>query len=137
MPSIGTSTAPPEPQANGASPVNDTPAPVPASNTSPNVPPEIEYTLSRLSGHKNVRGVLLLASQGAIIRHTGVAFEGEQGRKYAIAVKKIVDCCSTNLEEVGEEGDELKFLRMRTKKHELMIYPDERYILVVLQDPSQ
>ncbi|CAE6451418.1 unnamed protein product [Rhizoctonia solani] len=26
---------------------------------------------------------------------------------------------------------------MRTKKHELMISPDERYILVVLQDPSQ
>ncbi|CAE6457286.1 Dynein light chain roadblock-type 2 AltName: Full=Dynein light chain 2B, cytoplasmic [Rhizoctonia solani AG-1 IB] len=135
---VRTSTAPPTPQVNGAAPTtNGTPAPAGASTTSSNVPPEIEYTLSRLSGHRNVRGVLVLARQGAIIRYSGVAFEGEQGRKYAVAVKKIVDCCRTNLEEIGEEGDELRFLRMRTKKHELMISPDERYILIVLQDPSQ
>ncbi|CAE6404524.1 unnamed protein product [Rhizoctonia solani] len=134
MPSIGTSTAPPTPQVNGVAPAtNGAPGPVATSTTTPsNVPPEIEYTLSRLSGHRNVRGVLVLARQGAIIRYSGVAFEGEQGRKYAAAVKKIVDCCRTNIEE-----DELKFLRMRTKKHELMISPDERYILIVLQDPSQ
>jgi dynein light chain roadblock-type len=45
-----------------------------------------------------------LGQLGAIIRYSGVAFEGEQGRKYAVAVKKIVDCCRTNLEEIGEEG---------------------------------
>ncbi|KAG8763899.1 hypothetical protein FRC11_009421 [Ceratobasidium sp. 423] len=136
---VWTSTAAPAPQVNGVAPTtNDPPPPVATSTTtSSNVPPEVEYTLSRLSGHRNVRGVLVLARQGAIIRYSGVAFEGEQGRKYAMAVKKIVDCCRTNLEEVGEEGDELKFLRMRTKKHELMISPDERYILVVLQDPTQ
>ncbi|KAF8741339.1 mRNA splicing, via spliceosome, partial [Rhizoctonia solani] len=106
FPSIGTSTAPPTPQVNGVAPAtNGAPGPVATSTTTPsNVPPEIEYTLSRLSGHRNVRGVLVLARQGAIIRYSGVAFEGEQGRKYAAAVKKIVDCCRTNIEEVGDEG---------------------------------
>ncbi|KAG8740390.1 hypothetical protein FRC12_016018 [Ceratobasidium sp. 428] len=108
-----------------------------SSSAPTNVPPEVEHTLSRLSTHRNVRGILILARQGSIIRYTGAAFEGEQGRKYAAVVKKIVDCCHAGLEDVGEEGDELKFMRMRTKKHELMISPDERYILVVLQDPSQ
>lgn len=136
MPSIGTSTAVPEPEVNGVTPATANGTPV-ATSVPSNVPPEVEHTLSRLSTHRNVRGVLILARQGAIIRYTGVAFEGEQGRKYAAAVKKIVDTCRAGIEDVGDEGDELKFLRMRTKKHELMISPDERYILVVLQDPSQ
>jgi dynein light chain roadblock-type len=42
--------------------------------------------------------------KGSIIRYNGVAFEGEQGRKYAAVVKKIVDCCHAGLEDVGEEG---------------------------------
>ncbi|KAG9086835.1 hypothetical protein FRC07_012974 [Ceratobasidium sp. 392] len=130
----------PLPQVNGVTPptanVNGIQA-TQSSSVPTNVPPEVEHTLSRLSTHRNVRGVLILARQGSIIRFTGAAFEGEQGRKYAAVVKKIVDCCHAGLEDVGEEGDELKFMRMRTKRHELMISPDERYILVVLQDPSQ
>jgi len=99
-------------------------------------PPEVESTLTRLSAHRNVRGVLILSRQGPIIRHSGGIFEGEQGRKYAAAVKRIVDCCKAGLDDI-EEGDELRFLRMRTKRHELMISPDDKYLLVVLQDPSQ
>ncbi|EUC65600.1 hypothetical protein RSOL_448370 [Rhizoctonia solani AG-3 Rhs1AP] len=61
----GTSTAPPAPQTNGASPTTaDPPVPVTTSTIISNVPPEVEYTLSRLSGHRNVRGVLVLARQG-------------------------------------------------------------------------
>ncbi|KAF8599266.1 hypothetical protein BDV93DRAFT_546992 [Ceratobasidium sp. AG-I] len=137
MPEIGTSTSAPAPQVNGVAPPSTNGIPAATPSVPSNVPPEVEHTLSRLSTHRNVRGVLILARQGSIIRYNGVAFEGEQGRKYASAVKKIVDCCRAGLEEVGEEGDELRFMRMRTKKHELMISPDERYILVVLQDPSQ
>jgi len=66
-----------------------------------------------------------------------VVFEGDSGRRYASAVKKIVDTCKAGLDEAVEGGDDLKFLRLRTRKHELMISPDERYLLVVLQDPSQ
>ncbi|TYJ52843.1 hypothetical protein B9479_006523 [Cryptococcus floricola] len=28
-------------------------------------------------------------------------------------------------------------MRIRTKRHELIITPDEKYVLVVLQDPGQ
>lgn len=33
----------------------------------------------------------------------------------------------------AELGDELTFLRVRTKKYEMMVSPSEKYILVVLQ----
>ncbi|KAG8961967.1 hypothetical protein FRC03_004785 [Tulasnella sp. 419] len=80
---------------------------------------------------------MICARDGPIIRQTGTVFEGEQGRRYASAVKRIVDACKTSLEEVDDSGDEMKFMRLRTRRHELMITPDEHYLLVVLQDPAQ
>lgn len=53
------------------------------------------------------------------------------------------------LENAADGQDELRFMRVRTKRHELIITPgelilairvdrkDERYLLVVLQDPGQ
>lgn len=101
--------------------------------------PELEQTLQKLSSHRTVLGVLLLsrASPPSIIRHSGVVFDGEQGRKYAKAVGRIVDACKAGLDDIdGETQDDMKFMRIRTKRHELMISPDERYLLVVLHDPA-
>ncbi|KAK1216891.1 hypothetical protein PQX77_020467 [Marasmius sp. AFHP31] len=103
--------------------------------------PELEQTLSLLSSHRSVLGYMLL-SRGlpvSIIRHSGVVFEGEKGKKYAGVIGKIVESVQSGLEEIsgGEnDGDEVKFLRIRTKRHEIMISPDGRYLLAVLHDPS-
>jgi dynein light chain roadblock-type len=32
--------------------------------------------------------------------------------------------------------DDLVFLRVRTKKHEVMVAPDKDYLLIVVQDPT-
>ncbi|KAG6811069.1 hypothetical protein H0H92_009129 [Tricholoma furcatifolium] len=69
----------------------------------------------------------------------GVIFEGEQGRKYATVIGRIVESVQSGLEEVhaGEtDGDEVRFMRIRTKRHELMITPDDRFLLAVLHDPA-
>ncbi|KII91398.1 hypothetical protein PLICRDRAFT_38145 [Plicaturopsis crispa FD-325 SS-3] len=105
------------------------------------MPPELESTLALLSSHRSVLGYMLL-SRGhpvSIIRHSGVVFEGEQGRKYAGAIGRIVESVRVGLEEVhGEESDsdEVRFMRIRTKRHEIMISPDDRYLLAVLHDPA-
>ncbi|KAF8512043.1 hypothetical protein JB92DRAFT_2724183, partial [Gautieria morchelliformis] len=104
-------------------------------------PPELEQTLATLISHRSVLGYLVLSRAESepvsIIRHAGVVFEGEQGRKYASAVHKIVESCTTGLKEVGGgETDEVRFMRIRTHRHELLISPDPRYLLVVLQNPS-
>jgi len=112
------------------------------------VPPEVESSLTRIMSTRNVRGVMVLSKDGAMIRHTGSAFEGEAGRNYAVAVKRIVDACRVGLEEAhggtNESGsgnttdvDEVRFVRIRTRKHELMISPDGRYLLIVLHEPNQ
>ena len=34
-----------------------------------------------------------------------------------------------------DESDELAFLRVRSKKHEIMIAPDKDFVLIVIQNP--
>ncbi|KAI0318370.1 hypothetical protein OF83DRAFT_1116364 [Amylostereum chailletii] len=117
------------------------PAATSTASTAIPTPPELEQTLALLSGHRSVLGYLLL-SRGqpvSIIRHSGVVFEGEQGRKYATAVAKMVEDVQGALVEVSGEvndGDDIRFMRIRTKRHELMISPDRRYLLAVLHDPT-
>ncbi|KIM44056.1 hypothetical protein M413DRAFT_17909 [Hebeloma cylindrosporum] len=95
--------------------------------------PELEQTLSMLSSHRSVLGYMLITRglHPSIIRHSGVVFEGEQGKRYAAVVARIVESVQSGLEE-----DEVRFMRIRTKRHEIMISPDDRYLLAVLHDPA-
>jgi dynein light chain roadblock-type len=64
--------------------------------------PELEQTLSLLSSHRSVLGYLLVtrSHHPSIIRHSGVVFEGEQGKRYAAVVARIVESVQAGLEEV-------------------------------------
>ena len=69
-------------------------------------PPELEQTLTLLTSHRSVLGYMLLSRSQqqqpvTIIRHSGVVFEGEQGRKYASAIARIVHSVQTGLEDVS------------------------------------
>lgn len=116
-------------------------AAVPSTSAAFAPPPELEQTLTMLTSHRSVLGYMLLTRSHptTIIRHSGVVFEGEQGRKYAGAVGRIVESVQRGLEEVSadqSETDDMRFMRIRTKRHEIMISPDERYLLAVLHDPA-
>jgi len=43
---------------------------------------------------------------------------------------------ATNFVETLDPNDELTFLRIRSKKKEIMISPDKDYLLVVIQNPN-
>jgi len=72
------------------------------------MPAELEQTLALLSSHRSVLGYLLLSrgDQVSIIRHSGVVFEGEQGRKYASVIGRIVESVQAGLEEVSESEND-------------------------------
>lgn len=69
---------------------------------------ELEQTLAMLSSHRSVLGYLLITRghQPSIIRHSGVVFEGEQGKRYAAAVARIVESVKQGLQDV-RAGDGL------------------------------
>lgn len=81
---------------------------VAASTSGPHIPAEFEQTLTLLTSHRSVLGYLLLSRSQpvTIIRHSGVVFEGEQGRKYAQAVGRIVETVQTGLEDVAGDSND-------------------------------
>ncbi|CAO1636085.1 unnamed protein product [Parajaminaea phylloscopi] len=117
----------------------------PSSSSQPAPPPEIEATLTKLTSHKNVTGCLILSRPEAlIIRAGGRDFDpsgpgahdrSERLRRVVKLVRQTVDTLSLGVGQV-DQGDDLEFVRIRTKKYEMMISPSESYLLVVIQDPS-
>ena len=55
-----------------------------------------------LSSHRSVLGYMLVTrgQHPSIIRHSGVVFDGEQGKRYAAVVARIVESVQAGLEEV-------------------------------------
>jgi len=93
---------------------------------------EIEETLKRLQSHKGVKGVLIMNSDGVTIRSNLPADETEN---YATLVSQLA-MKAAGVVRTLDDSDELAFLRIRSKKHEIMIAPDKDYVLVVIQDPK-
>jgi dynein light chain roadblock-type len=77
-------------------------APNPNPNPNAAMSPELEQTLSMLSSHRSVLGYMLVTRghHPSIIRHSGVVFDGEQGKRYAAVVARIVESVQAGLEEV-------------------------------------
>ncbi|EHS63909.1 uncharacterized protein PGTG_20890 [Puccinia graminis f. sp. tritici CRL 75-36-700-3] len=138
-PSSSMSTAKPG-TTEGAGSSQPTPSTTMPTTTSMAGPPEVESTIQRLSEHRNVRGVIILNRDGVVIRSSGPVFQGSDGvivlRRYASEARKIVDAVGSSVDRM-ELDDQLRFLRIRTQQHELLITPDSKFTLVVIQDPTK
>ena len=94
---------------------------------------EIEETLKRLQSHKGVKGVLIMNSDGVSIRSN---LTPEETENYAALVSQLA-LKAAGVVRTLDDSDELAFLRIRTKKHEIMIAPSPDYVLVVIQNPHE
>jgi dynein light chain roadblock-type len=90
---------------------------------------EVESTVSRLSSHKGVQAVMILSDKGEIVHSTfPPELEVEQA-KILVKIKRL----SSSLFHDTEE--EVSFIRIRTQQHELLVSPNNEYLLVVLHNP--
>lgn len=119
---------------------------------------ETSALLARLSQRPGVQSTLILSREtGAIVRSTGlitaedIAEEGDsvpngapdeskkkKGTRNADDVARLVwnfvRSAGEMTEELNGESDEVKLLRLRTKKNEVVIVPDAKFLLVVVHD---
>ncbi|KAF8540074.1 hypothetical protein BDD12DRAFT_881186 [Trichophaea hybrida] len=121
---------------------------------------ELSYLLSRLGSKPGVQSVLiLLRENGAIIRATGAITRPTNpdhplAAEYAAAVYKFMKASDTLVEDLdgidggvtggvprekhgdddSEERDDIKILRFRTKRRELVVVPDAKFMLIVFHD---
>ncbi|KAI5370817.1 Putative Roadblock/LAMTOR2 domain-containing protein [Septoria linicola] len=120
---------------------------------------ETESLLARLAQRPGVQGTLILAREtGAIVRSSGLVTDEEdadeearpptsngpdgEGKKrgtrkaedVARLVYNFVTHAGDMIEDLNGEHDEAKLLRVRTKKNEVVIVPDAKFLLVVIHD---
>lgn len=96
----------------------------------------VEETFKRIQSHKGVLGVVVINSDGIAIRTT---FDNELTVQYAALVSQFTVKARGVVKNLDPEN-ELKSVRVRSKKHEIMIIPEfeknREYYLVVVQDPT-
>lgn len=115
----------------------------------PNLITDVDETVARISKQKGVHGVVILDREGHAIRST---LTTDLTRQYSTLLVKLVRQAKTTVKDLdGEGSDELQLLRVRTKKHEVLLVPglhlcsnrsnysflENSYILIVIQNPKE
>lgn len=94
---------------------------------------EIEETLKRIQSHKGVVGVIVINSEGIPIKST---LDNPTTVQYTGLISGLADKARGVVRDLDPTND-LTFLRLRSKKHEIMVAPDKEYMLIVVQNTNQ
>jgi len=94
---------------------------------------EVEETLKRIQSHKGVIGTIIVNQEGIAIRST---LENSLTVQYSGLIHQLCDKARSTVRDLDPTND-LTFLRIRSKKHEIMVAPDKEYLLIVIQNPNE
>ncbi|KAM9509375.1 dynein light chain roadblock-type 2 [Guaruba guarouba] len=94
---------------------------------------EVEETLKRIQSHKGVIATVVINAEGIPVRTT---LDNSTTVQYAALLQQLVMKARSTVRDIDPQND-LTFLRIRSKKHEIMVAPDKDYLLVVVQNPCE
>ncbi|KAJ3367006.1 dynein light chain roadblock-type 2 [Allomyces macrogynus ATCC 38327] len=94
---------------------------------------EVEETIKRLSAHKGVQGIVIVNSEGIPIRST---LDNSLTVQYSALITQLASKARSVVRDLDPQND-LTFLRIRSKKHEIMVAPDKEYLMIVIQNPNE
>ncbi|XP_031471206.1 dynein light chain roadblock-type 2 [Phasianus colchicus] len=94
---------------------------------------ETEETLKRIQAHKGVVATMVVNAEGIPIRTT---LDNSTTVHYAGLLHQLTMKARSTVRDIDPQND-LTFLRIRSKKHEIMVAPDKEYLLIVIQNPSE
>ncbi|KAJ3229666.1 Dynein light chain roadblock-type 2 [Chytriomyces hyalinus] len=80
---------------------------------------EVEETIKRLSSHKGVEGIVIVNMEGIPIRTT---LEPDKTIQHAALITQLAAKARSVVRDLDPQND-LTFLRIRSKKHEIMVAP--------------
>ena len=93
---------------------------------------EVEETLKRINSHKGIQGIVIMNNDAIPIRST---LENKTAQHYCALLKPLTEKARSAIRDLDPQND-LTFLRIRTKKHEIMVAPEKDFTLVVVQNPN-
>lgn len=93
---------------------------------------EVEDTYNRIKGHKGVVGVVIVNQDGVAIRSS---MDNSTTVQYISAVANLTYKARSAVRDLDPQND-LTFIRVRSKKNEIMIAPDREHNIIVIQSPE-
>ncbi|RQM12801.1 hypothetical protein DD237_004170 [Peronospora effusa] len=88
---------------------------------------EAEETIKRIKSHKGVQAVLIVNKEGVPIYST--TSDEAFAMDHAALVSQLTTKAKSTIQTL-DPTDDMMFLRIRSKKHEIMIAPDKEYALI-------
>ncbi|GFH49084.1 hypothetical protein CTEN210_05560 [Chaetoceros tenuissimus] len=93
---------------------------------------EVEETLQRIKSHKGVEGIIIMTQEGSILQST---LTEEQSKQHGALISSLTEKASLMISTLDPD-DKLSFLRVRSQKKEIMIAPDNDFLMMVIQNPN-
>ena len=93
---------------------------------------KVQDTLNRINTHKGVKGVIIVNSKGIAIEST---MNQSDTINFGSLISTFTAKATMTVKSLHPEED-INFIRIRSKKHEIMISPEKEFSLIVLQNPS-
>ncbi|XP_017784071.1 PREDICTED: dynein light chain roadblock-type 2-like [Nicrophorus vespilloides] len=81
--------------------------------------------------HEGVVGIIVINSEGIPIKST---LDNTITVQYAGLISSLAEKSRSVVRDLDPSND-LLFIRIRSKKHEIMVAPDKEFILLVVQTP--
>ncbi len=94
---------------------------------------KVEETWNRINTHKGVEGIIIVNKRGTAIKST---MDQNKTIEYGSLVNTFKEKCVNAIGHIHPD-EEVHFIRIRSKKNEIMIAPDGEYSLIVVQNPSE
>ena len=95
---------------------------------------EVEETHERIKSHKGVTGVIVANADGVPIQ-PAKGFDEETTHAYASELAQLAAKARSVIRDL-DPTNELTFLRIRSKKHEIMVSTDKEFLFIVVQNPN-
>lgn len=94
---------------------------------------DVEETIKRISAHKGVIGVIIVNGDGIPIKTN---MDNSATNQYATCFHLMTQKARSIIRDI-EPNNDLTFLRVRSKKNEIMVAPGKDFLLIVVQVPNE
>lgn len=100
---------------------------------------EVDRNLEKIRTRKGVKCVVVINSNGMpfhVLPSDDGGMEEEQALQFANLAYQVTMSTKTSIHQFNAQ-EELHVLRIRLRENEVMIVPEEKYFLIVIQDPTK
>ncbi|CAF0792420.1 unnamed protein product [Adineta steineri] len=93
---------------------------------------EVDDMIKRVQTSKGVQGLIIIDSEGIPIR---TSMDNDTTLHYAALISQLIVHAKRVVREI-DSSQELEQLRLRSYKHEIIVAPESKYIMIVIQVPE-